>query len=65
VDEGPEVLEGVEVEGLFFEEVKGGGGEGGITGGGVFADVGGGFFGIRIGVEEFAERCGCCSGQWS
>ena len=35
-----------EVEGLFFEEVEGGGGEAGVAGGGVTAEFGGGFLGL-------------------
>jgi hypothetical protein len=44
-----------EVEGLFFEESEGIGGEGGIAGGGVSAKFGGGFLGVSEVIEtEFA-----------
>ena len=59
VDEGPKVFEHAEVfgigiaiegdgevEGLLLEDFEGGGREEGDTGDGVFADFGGGFFGV-------------------
>src|SRR5688500_10700363 len=64
VDEGPEFSEGGEVfgvavavvgegevEGLFFKKGEGVGGEGRISGDGVFAEFGGGL----LGVGEFIE----------
>jgi hypothetical protein len=67
VDEGPELSEGgevfgvgvaveseSEVEGLLFEEFEGAGAERGAAGGGVLADLDGGFFGVGEIVEECA-----------
>lgn len=69
VDDGGELLDGVEVggvavalvdgsevEGLLFEEFEGVGGKGGVAGGSVTADFGGGFFGlIEVGSEDERE----------
>ena len=70
VDEGPELFEGVqvvgiavavvcesEVEGLLFEEFEGVFRETGIAGDGIFAEFGGGFFGIDK-VIDLADELG-------